>query len=437
MNSFPGLPLVRPFGHVRTPPPRPRVARALVAGGAAALLVLTASAEAASHRVIVTVENLAPTNGTFQTPHWVAFHDGEFDIYDGGTPADNDPVPNDPRRSVERLAEDGNTAPISETFAELKPGGVDGTIPGPDGALGPGEVTSASFVIDSHDPSQRYFSYASMLLPSNDFWYANGNPLAHPVFDDNGEFVARDFIVSNTDVLDAGTEVNDEVPASTAFFGQQVPDTGVDENGVILDFLDADGSAQLGFLPKGSGGILDDPRFAMADFTLEGYPLAKISFSAAPAVLEDRRFVTKLDGKSEVPPVRTKAYGFAEYHYDGAKGRIAFAHLLSLPTRRITAAHLHLGAEGENGPVIATLYEGTAHGDTLGWPRGKERLLYASRLVGELVSGDLEGPLQGRPIDVLVTAIEAGDVYVNVHTRAHPDGKVRGQLRLKGDGASY
>ena len=60
------------------------------------------------------------------------FHDGIFDIYDGGTPADNDPILNDPNQSVERLAEDGNTDPISNTFRGLLPDGVDGTIPGPE-----------------------------------------------------------------------------------------------------------------------------------------------------------------------------------------------------------------------------------------------------------------------------------------------------------------
>jgi hypothetical protein len=32
--------------------------------------------------VTVTIEDLAPTNGTNQTPQWVGFHDGTFDLYD-------------------------------------------------------------------------------------------------------------------------------------------------------------------------------------------------------------------------------------------------------------------------------------------------------------------------------------------------------------------
>ena len=55
----------------------------------------------------VTIENLAPRNGTNQTPHWVGFHDGSFDVYDGGTPADSLPAPGSV--AVERLA---NLAPL-------------------------------------------------------------------------------------------------------------------------------------------------------------------------------------------------------------------------------------------------------------------------------------------------------------------------------------
>ena len=269
----------------------------------------TGTALAESYRVLVTIENLAPRSGTFQTPHWVGFHDGTFDIYDGNTPADNDPVPADPRRSVERLAEDGNTGPIIETFAEIQPTGIDGTIPGPNGALGPGEITSQSFVLDSHNLAHRYFSYASMVLPSNDFWYANGNPLQHAVFDDSGNFIAEDFFVTNDNLLDAGTEKNDEVPENTAFFGQSTPDTGVDEGGVILDFRGDDGEPQFTFIPKGSGGVLDDPRFAMADFNKNGYSVVKISFKAFPAINDDMTIYTELNGEAEVPPVHTNATG--------------------------------------------------------------------------------------------------------------------------------
>jgi hypothetical protein len=75
-------------------------------------------------------------------------------------------------------------------------------------------------------------------------------------------------------VLDAGTEVNDEIPMNTAFFGQTMPNTGTTQNGVVM--------IHPGFLPPGSGGILDDPMFANANFKAIGYQVAQITVEAVP-----------------------------------------------------------------------------------------------------------------------------------------------------------
>jgi hypothetical protein len=76
---------------------------------------------------------------------------------------------------------------------------------------------------------------ASMVLPLNDAFLSNGNSTAHEIFDSNGDSV--DVLIENigagADVLDAGSEENDEIPANTAFFGQMAPDAGIDYNGVV------------------------------------------------------------------------------------------------------------------------------------------------------------------------------------------------------------
>ena len=385
---------------------------------AAGLAVLSVSAQAETTRVIVTIENLAPQNGTFQTPVWVGFHEGEFDTYDGNTPASNDPRPGS--NAMEALCEDGNTGPITADFADLS-AGIDATIQGPNGGpIAPGEVTTQSFVLDANDPNHRYFSYASMIIPSNDFCISNGNPRAHLIFDDDGQFVAEDFFVVGSETLDAGTEVNDEIPENTAFFGQQAPNTGVDENGVI-GTLGSDLPA-IGFLPPGSGGILDDPRFRMADFLVPGYPFLKISFTAAPAVVEERAFFGHLSGANEVPPVHTRARGvaFARLNEGGESldFKAFFARL-----RGVQAGHLHLGAEGENGPVVAFLIP-----PDLSDLSRRERRALNRYIAGSLTADDLVGPLAGQPLDALIAEIERGNVYVNIHTQQNPSGEIRGQL---------
>ena len=234
---------------------------ALVAVGS--VTTLASSASAATLRV--SVENLAPENGTLLTPLWVGFHDGGFDIYDRGVSLDLFP-------GTESLVEDGATEEISAQFDLVGAGEVQGTILGLEGATpGPidsGEVASLLFEVDPSLPSSQYFSYASMVIPSNDAFIANGNPFAHEIFDDAGNFLGADFIIAGSQVLDGGTEVNDESPVTTAFFGQADPDTSVEENGVV--------ELHPGFNPVGSGGILDDPTFANADFLAEGFEVARI-----------------------------------------------------------------------------------------------------------------------------------------------------------------
>ena len=171
----------------------------------------------------VTVENLAPENGNFLTPVWVGIHNGEFDTYDRGRPVSP---------GLESLAEDGDTALISTEFDLSGFGGAQATILD-GGPIAPGDAVSETFTLESTTATSRYFNYASMIIPSNDAFIANGNPLAHEIFDEAGNFIGANFIVAGSQVLDAGSEVNDESPTNTAFFGQETANTGVTENGVV------------------------------------------------------------------------------------------------------------------------------------------------------------------------------------------------------------
>ena len=214
--------------------------------------------------VKVTIENLAPANGNFLTPFWVGFHNGTFDVYDIGAPSS---------AGLERLAEDGNTGPISGEFQGSGAGTIDATLLGPGGPIAPGQVATMTFDLDGSVAANRFFSYASMVIPSNDAFVANASPIAHQVFDELGNFVGGSFVITGARVRDAGTEVNDEVAENTAFLGQMAPDTGVVEGGTV--------QIHPGFLPAGSGGILDT--FTGADFTADGYEIARVTVSMAVA----------------------------------------------------------------------------------------------------------------------------------------------------------
>ncbi|MGB3511712.1 MAG: spondin domain-containing protein [Microcoleaceae cyanobacterium] len=222
-----------------------------------------------AHLVTVFVENLAPEDGVVLSPMWVGFHNGTFDIFNPGEEAEE---------FLERLAEDATIdssedfpVTIGTAFADFVESGLgttQGTIAVP-GQIFPGELAVERFVLppETLETTSRYFSYGSMILPSNDAFVANGNPLAFEVYDENGDFEGGEFIVAGSNVWDAGTEVNDEIPENTAFFGQEEPDTGDDENGVV--------NLHPGFIPNGD--ILT--AFPGGDFTEDGYQVARITIS--------------------------------------------------------------------------------------------------------------------------------------------------------------
>lgn len=226
--------------------------------------------DAALVGVTVVVENLAPDNGTWLTPFWVGFHDGTFDAFDTGSPA---------ATALERLAEDGNAVPLSSLFASAAAGSVQGVMPADSGLpqIAPGETATRTFVLDSANPASRFVSWAAMLIPSNDAFVGTDDPQSQRIFDSSGSFLGAYVTIAGGDVLDAGTEVNDELPANTAFFGQTTPNTGVDEHGVV--------HPHPGYNPPGSGGILDDPMFADADFTTPGYQVARITIYRSDTIV--------------------------------------------------------------------------------------------------------------------------------------------------------
>ena len=370
--------------------------------GAAVALSSLGLAHAQNPSVIVTIENMSPYNGTFLTPVWVGFHNGEFDSYDGGKPASA--LPLEGSDALERLAEDGSTGPISDDFAQLVPHGVQGTIAsnGPIPPIGPSQSVSRLFEVEP--ANSRYFSYVSMVIPSNDAFVANGSPVAHSVFNDQGEFVGGSFYIKGSSVNDAATEVNGETPANTAFFGQAAPNTGTDENGVIFD--------HTGF--NAQGGILDAPMFREGDFLQDNLNLARISFTyldkAAPVL-----FTSDLSAmfESPRPTVTGNPSARAFFLLDEAGESLVYFAFANGLSGDLTAAHLHLAPLTQNGPVVLPLQT------------------FGGRFVfGRISASDVVGPLAGTdaPLDSLIAEIAGGTAYMNLHTAANPAGELRGQV---------
>jgi hypothetical protein len=134
------------------------------------------------------------------------------------------------------------------------------------------------------------------------------------------------------------------------------------------------------------------------------------------------RFTAILSGGNEVPPVATAALGIAIFHVLPVGHQQVINYELHLKNiRGVTGAHIHIGKQGENGPVVAGLFNPSMSGPPIGAVDG---LLSA----GTLTSSQLTGPLVGKTIDSLLVIIRGGGAYVNVHTTQNQNGEVRGQI---------
>lgn len=168
------------------------------------------------------------------TPLWFGFHNGLFDAFDAGSAASP---------ALEAIAELGDVGPITADFTAAP--GVPGDIQGVAAAAGngvppiePGE-TGVGFVTPINPAAYQYFSFASMLVPTNDTFIGNDDPFAYQVFnaageliDENGQVTTERVIqIFGSDLYDAGTEVNQDLGA--AFTQGQVGTEGDDEGGLI------------------------------------------------------------------------------------------------------------------------------------------------------------------------------------------------------------
>jgi CHRD domain len=129
-------------------------------------------------------------------------------------------------------------------------------------------------------------------------------------------------------------------------------------------------------------------------------------------------YKAQLSGKNEVPPVESSATGEAEFTVP-ANGTMKYRVNIT-GISNASAAHIHAGAEGENGDIVA---------DLLNTPTSKDKdTAYGMIFRGNLSDSSLKGPMQGKTLDDLAAEMDSGKAYANVHTAGHPDGEVRGQL---------
>lgn len=124
----------------------------------------------------------------------------------------------------------------------------------------------------------------------------------------------------------------------------------------------------------------------------------------APEHIEHYQAV--LGGAQEVPAVATAATGRAELDYHPRSNMLHWRVSASGLSGKATAGHIH-GPAGpdQNAPAIVPL-----------------NVAAVAAITGQL-----------RITPEQATQLNSGQWYVNIHSAAHPDGEIRGQLRSRPD----
>lgn len=246
---------------------------------ATCVLSLTPAANAA--RIQIQIENLAPSDGFSLTPLYLGLHDGTFDAFDVGSAAS---------QGLEIVAEEGGpfndrdpVAPVGIAAERLAidPDSIGRVIGQPAGFAGapviePGEI--GSVIIEIADPSdQRFLTYLSMVIASNDAFIGNDDALE--LFDASGNFLGnQEILVTGNSIYDAGTEENNALDGP-AFVPGNPPNSGLATIGGVVTLHQ--GLSDFAGVAQANGAVLGAQAI---DFISDraGFQLARITITDVP-----------------------------------------------------------------------------------------------------------------------------------------------------------
>lgn len=121
----------------------------------------------------------------------------------------------------------------------------------------------------------------------------------------------------------------------------------------------------------------------------------------------------RLSGAQEVPAVTTNANGVASFFMNASMDTMCVNISVNGLSGPITGIHVHDGEAGTNGPVLTNLTP----------------YVSGNRITTMLTGSDLTPAIRAQYL--------RGELYLNVHTAANPNGEIRGQLTLESDYAFH
>lgn len=161
--------------------------------------------------VTVSIENLAAENGVSFAPLRLGFHNGTFDAFNDGEAAS---------AAIISIAEGGSGVDWFPAFAAADPSAVLGTVvnggpavPGPNAGVGNPFASTASNTFRVDTSENAFFTFANMVVPSNDLFLGNDSPIQ--LFDTFGNLLISEIFQTASSIWDANSEVAD--PSAGAF----------------------------------------------------------------------------------------------------------------------------------------------------------------------------------------------------------------------------
>ena len=151
--------------------------------------------------------------------------------------------------------------------------------------------------------------------------------------------------------------------------------------------------------------------------------LILVATATTQSYAQNEKYRAKLDGNNEVPPINSTAEGVINFK---TKNDMLTWKMNVTGANDPTGVNIHKGKAGEKGEIVVDLMKVSKHSDT---PKGMI-------MRGNVTESSLTGSMAGKTIADLKTAIANGDVYINLKTQDHPDGLMRGQIKLKGSNAT-
>ena len=138
-----------------------------------------------------------------------------------------------------------------------------------------------------------------------------------------------------------------------------------------------------------------------------------------------------LTGYEEVPSVSTTASGEFTGTVSPDGSTITYTETFSGLQGQVTQSHIHVGQLSANGSIVIFLCQTQAVPDPTGLapPCPQEGTVSGTITAANVIAGSMAPQqLAAKDLTAVLTAIQAGAAYANVHTSVSPGGEIRGQI---------